>query len=98
MTPNSMNDYFWKKPVRIRAWQFAPGEGVPDWLVIPCKEGKIRFDNDVDCAPTVTVFTLEGSMTGKAGDWIIEGVKGELYPCRDDIFQATYTNIAPNKK
>jgi hypothetical protein len=36
------------------------------------------------------IETLEGVMTAKPGDWIIRGVKGELYPCKDDIFAATY--------
>jgi len=34
--------------------------------------------------------TLEGTMTANPGDWIIRGVKGEIYPCKPDIFAATY--------
>jgi hypothetical protein len=34
--------------------------------------------------------TLEGTMTASPGDWIIKGVKGEFYPCKPDIFEATY--------
>lgn len=37
--------------------------------------------------------TLEGTMTGNPGDWLITGVKGERYPCRDDIFRATYEPV-----
>lgn len=36
------------------------------------------------------IETLEGTMVGDPGDWIITGIKGEKYPCKDDIFQATY--------
>lgn len=36
------------------------------------------------------VKTLEGVMTGKAGDYLIEGIKGELYPCKPDIFVESY--------
>lgn len=36
------------------------------------------------------VETLEGTMTADLGDWIIRGVQGELYPCKPDIFAATY--------
>jgi hypothetical protein len=36
------------------------------------------------------IETLEGVMTAKVGDWIIRGIKGELYPCKPDIFDATY--------
>ena len=34
--------------------------------------------------------TLEGLMLGRQNDWIIKGIKGELYPCKPDIFEATY--------
>jgi len=37
-----------------------------------------------------SITTLEGKMKGKAGDWLIIGVKGEKYPCADDIFRASY--------
>ena len=38
----------------------------------------------------VRIKTLEGQMVGNLGDWIIRGVRGELYPCKPDIFAATY--------
>ena len=38
----------------------------------------------------VTIHTLEGDMIGNPGDWLITGVNGEQYPCKDDIFQKTY--------
>lgn len=37
-----------------------------------------------------SVATLEGTMRGEAGDYLICGIKGEYYPCRADIFEATY--------
>lgn len=37
-----------------------------------------------------SVVTLEGRMTASAGDWVIRGVKRELYFCKPDIFEATY--------
>jgi hypothetical protein len=37
--------------------------------------------------------TLEGLMLGVQGDWIIKGIKGELYPCKADIFEATYEAV-----
>ena len=36
------------------------------------------------------IHTLEGDMKGNIGDWLITGVNGELYPCKDEIFQKTY--------
>ena len=41
----------------------------------------------------VQVKTLEGTMTGDVGDWLIKGVNGEFYPCKDDIFKKTYERV-----
>lgn len=37
-----------------------------------------------------TVETLEGTMQGNAGDWLIEGTEGENYPCKDSVFRRKY--------
>ena len=42
------------------------------------------------CGLEIFIPTLEGVMKASAGDWIIEGVRGEFYPCKPDIFEATY--------
>jgi hypothetical protein len=42
----------------------------------------------------LVIRTLEGAMTAQRGDWIIRGVKGEAYPCKPDIFEATYEEVA----
>ena len=44
----------------------------------------------VQMAEEFEVETLEGLMKGAVGDWLIEGVAGELYPCKPEIFQETY--------
>jgi hypothetical protein len=41
----------------------------------------------------IKIQTLEGTMTASVGDWIIKGVKGEFYPCKPDIFEATYEAV-----
>lgn len=46
--------------------------------------------NRVNIANGMVIVTLEGAMTASPGDWIILGVKGEVYPCKPDIFEATY--------
>jgi hypothetical protein len=38
----------------------------------------------------ISIETLEGTMIGNVGDWLITGVNGEQYPCKDDIFQNSY--------
>jgi hypothetical protein len=73
-----------KKPVVIDAWQNVPGisDMFPDWM----KNGSITSSTD----GSLNIVTLEGIMRADPGDWIIRGVKGELYPCKPDIFAATY--------
>lgn len=77
---------FRKKPVVIEAHQ----------LTWPS-----RFDLSAWCngeAPdntsVILIKTLEGTMTAEMGDWVIKGVKGEFYPCKPDIFEATYEAVA----
>lgn len=41
------------------------------------------------------VETLEGTMLGNAGDWLITGVEGEQYPCKHEIFIKTYDRVEP---
>jgi hypothetical protein len=48
---------------------------------------------DVVAKEYLMIFTLEGPMRASIGDWIIKGVKGEFYPCKPDIFDATYEAI-----
>ena len=46
----------------------------------------------------LAIATLEGVMTGRPGDYIIRGVKGEFYPCKPEIFRATYEEVAEVEK
>lgn len=43
----------------------------------------------------IYIDTLEGRMFADGGDWIIRGVKGEFYPCKPEIFEATYEAVTP---
>ena len=85
---------FCKMPVEIDAAQWdgteAGAETVADELSAP--DGKIAYHHSSGRhgAPCLSIATLEGVMTAQAGDWIIRGIKGELYPCKPDIFAATY--------
>lgn len=54
-------------------------------------------ESGVSIDPTdgaLLIATLEGVMKANYGDWIIRGVAGEFYPCRSDIFEATYEEVA----
>ena len=79
-----------KKPIVIDAYQLpAAGEDIPDSFEQWCDEvGFTAFESDRD--EGLLIPTLEGTMRADPGDWIIKGVKGEFYPCKPDIFEATY--------
>jgi len=76
---------FRKKPVVIDAWPYRAGEQDSD-LAYAVIEGRLRYCED----GTAQIMTLEGQMQAVPGDYIIRGVNGELYPCKPDIFAATY--------
>lgn len=73
----------------------SPFSEVPDWLQQAVKAGKVtpHTTGGTDYAQW-HIHTLEGVMNARPGDWIIRGVKGELYPCANDIFAATYESAA----
>jgi hypothetical protein len=84
---------FRKKPVVIEAEHFSTnneiGSPTMDRIVNWVNQGHvppIASHNGTD----IYIQTLEGLMTATCGDWIIKGVKGEFYPCKPDIFEATY--------
>ena len=80
---------FRKKPVEVEAFQFkAPPIRVPSWLADAMDAEDVRVYAD-----RVEISTLEGVMRADVGDWIIQGVKGEIYPCKPDIFEATYEQV-----
>ena len=43
---------------------------------------------------SIVISTLEGDMVAQKGDYIIKGVQGEFYPCKSDIFNATYEVVS----
>ena len=76
-----------KKPVVIKAVQFTGknAKKIAKWM----KSGNAPVGNET----FLTIYTLEGQMDAMVNDWIIKGVKGEFYPCKPDIFEATYEVI-----
>ena len=86
---------FRKKPVVIDVMQIGNG-GWPEPFWNAVNENRIILHLDTVNRKTVgyvDIVTLEGVMRGEVGDWIIKGVKGEFYPCKPDIFAATYEPI-----
>jgi hypothetical protein len=77
---------FRKKPVVIEAIQFTDESKDRCGCFVTCNWAAVFKDGK----PAIEIQTLEGTMTAVIGDWIIKGVKGEFYPCKPDIFEATY--------
>ena len=86
--------YYRKKPIIIQAMQH---DGTPERAneIRVWSGGKLE-DHWVNGRGDETAFnikTLEGTMKASKGDWIIKGVQGEFYPCKPDIFEATYEKV-----
>lgn len=80
---------FRKKPVEVEAVRWRGEQDCPEvyaFLGYCHPDGETAHD-------VIHIETLEGTMTASPGDWIIRGIKGEFYPCRSDIFQATYDEV-----
>lgn len=83
-----------KKPVVIEAHRIGD-DGWPDSIWQGVNENKIilhldRIGHPKQTVGYVEIKTLEGVMLGEVGDWIIKGIAGEFYPCKHEIFAATY--------
>jgi hypothetical protein len=90
---------FRKRPVEIEAFQLLIGAPMPEWFTAaleaktveplpPAQLGDLNWGSD-----GLVVHTLEGQMSADIGDWIIKGVEGELYPCKDSIFRVSYEAV-----
>ena len=90
-----------KKPVEIEAalcddllraasrdWK-----ALPEWVAAAYERGDIIFASSF-----INVRTLEGVMRCDRGSMLIRGVQGEIYPCKSDIFEATYERVADDER
>lgn len=89
---------FRKKPVVIDAEQFNGMSGAIAGGIVHrvVNYGTPKADDDTSASwldGKYWVQTLEGPLIVSRGDWIIRGVKGEFYPCKPDIFEATYEKV-----
>lgn len=67
-----------------RGWAFNPEEG---------EYVDVNETPDLIDGGTIEIITLEGRMEASPGDYVIRGVQGEFYPCKPDIFEATYEPV-----
>ena len=81
---------FRKKPVVIEAVKFTERTKDQALNFVRCN---CITSYDSEGNPAIVIQTLEGDMTATLGDWIIKGVAGEFYPCKPDIFEATYDPV-----
>lgn len=99
---------FTKKPVIIEARQLvgnnADLHSVYKWVEANTQGSFDPLDEIIPASGVsidpatgfLLIATLEGIMQAKPGDWIIQGVKGEFYPCKPDIFDMTYSPVEDN--
>ncbi|MNW43547.1 hypothetical protein D3C74_207480 [compost metagenome] len=89
-----------KKPVVIDAFKWTGGPDQtedPEWIVQAIRSGIVWFYTE-ERGTFMQIETLEGVMQASSGDYIIKGVKGEIYPCKPDIFEATYEEVKEAKE
>lgn len=76
---------FRKKPVVIEAVQYDGSNAT--------EIAEFVGDSYISNRRVPVIGTLEGEMSVTSGDWVIQGVQGEFYPCKPDIFEATYEAV-----
>lgn len=94
-----------KKPVAIEAFQMTeerrfdnidwPGWLNEAWNAPDLTEGALSIDPDDPERKKLVVGTPSGPVAISFGDWILRGPGGEIYPCKPDIFEATYDEAKP---
>ncbi len=80
---------FRKKAVEIQAMRLTRENGPAVW---EWSDSKPYYEPDGSISG-LSIYTLEGRMKADFGDWVIRGVRGEFYPCKPDIFEATYDAV-----
>jgi hypothetical protein len=79
---------FRKKPVVVEAFNTKMNRELwPTW------SRGIEIIGHTAGGPVLGIKTLEGMMQANAGDWIIRGILGEVYPCKPEIFEKTYERV-----
>lgn len=85
-----------KRPVIVEAYRWdGTAEGaaeICEWMTRHGQEH--HYAHSRAFASVISIATLEGMTYASAGDWVIRGVRGEFYPCKPDIFDATHEEVA----
>lgn len=90
--------FFRKKPVVIEAMMFDGSSTSAGQIQHWMDTGEVAISQVSTCdIRNFEIKTLEGVMTANPGDWVIKGVQGEFYPCKPEIFAATYEAAHPTE-
>ena len=86
-----------KKPVVIEAFQFYI-DPMPDWFMDKVSTNEVILHNSDHNKHSIReayceIKTLGHVMIASGGDYIVQGVQGEIYPCKPDIFESTYEKL-----
>lgn len=86
-----------KKPLVIEAFKYGYDE-IPEWVdgdkCIEHQPVQLNLDSEKTFLDNfMIIHTSEGHMRADKGDYVIKGIKGEIYPCKPDIFEATYNKV-----
>jgi hypothetical protein len=79
-----------KKPVVIEAVKFTRSNFNEIKEFTQQKAHSLTIERRIDGVATCIISTLEGQMTSREGDYIIKGIEGEFYSCKENIFEKTY--------
>lgn len=85
-----------KLPIEIEAFKWTAGVNQkedPKWIIEAIEKGKVYFKNNGTPNVKLIIKALEGELEVSIGDYIIKGIKDEIYLCKPDIFEKTYERI-----
>lgn len=97
-----MSNSYRKRAVVVEAFRLVIGADMPDWFDAAIQDGRITHpDEDPPIndwgRQGLDVQTPNGKVHASTGDWIIKGVAGELYPCKPEVFERTYSSVDTEK-
>lgn len=84
-----------KKPIQVEAFKWTGGPDQmedPEWVVKEIKAGTVIVRKDL-ISGKMSLTSSEGNMPLNAGDYIIKGIKGEIYTCSASVFEASYDKV-----
>lgn len=95
---NLLMTKYQKIPIMVEAFQLTKDlevKDTPEWFQKAIEDGIAHWQEKpiYGNLKVIYLFTLEGRMECIEGNWVIRGVEGELYPCKDEIFNKTYREI-----